>query len=175
MGIVRELTHLRKIVEREIQITFKHFLFASALTGTEKIKIIFQDETNKLDIRLEKKNIMGVETYKFTLPKNDVPQTNIPVLTKERVTYSLISTNHDLDISILSFKEIFNDLLKLAELEHTAALLSQEIEKTRRRVNALEYVLIPKTQETIKYIETKINEQERGAIITLIKLKKSMA
>ena len=172
MGLTREVIKIREKVEREIQITFKHFLFASALRGTDKIKPIFKTKTKDLNIQLVKKNIMGVTTFRFQ--QEIAPEENNNG-NGTRFPYSLTSTTHDLDISILAFQEVFNDLLKLAELEHTAKLLSQEIEKTRRRVNALEYVLIPKTQETIKYIESKISEQERGTIITLMKLKKAMA
>ena len=171
MGLTREVVKLREKVEREIQITFKHFLFASALQGTEKIKPIFKTKTKDLNIRLVKKNIMGVATFKFQ--REATPEENNNG-NNAHFSYSLTSTTHDLDISILAFQEVFNDLLKLAELEHTAKLLSQEIEKTRRRVNALEYVLIPRTQETVKYIESKISERERGTIIALMKLKKAM-
>ena len=168
MGITNEVRDLRKKVEKEIRVTFKHFLFASALTGTDKIKPIFQTKVKELQLNLVKKNIMGVETYKFL--REDTAETD-----SNPLTYSLISASYDLDLSILAFKEVFNDLLKLAEMEHTAKLLAQEIEKTRRRVNALEYVLIPRTKETIKYIEAKIGEQERGTIVSMIMLKKQMA
>lgn len=176
MGLVREVISSRAKIEKEIRVAFSHFLFASALSETKKIKPIFKSRNNPIRLRLEKKNIMGVETYKFgveedihpSLPKQNDDSDN------DAFAYSLISTNHDLDISTIAFKEVFNDLLKLAEQEHAAKLLAQEIEKTRRRVNALEYVLIPKTQETIKYIDSKIGERERGTIVTLMKLKKRM-
>lgn len=177
MGITHEVRDLRKKVEREIKITFKHFLFASALTGTDKIKPIFQTKIKELQLRLVKKNIMGVETYSFhpeRNPNEEGAESKSSVADSTPLAYSLVSASYDLDLSILAFKEIFNDLLKLAELEHTAKLLAQEIEKTRRRVNALEYVLIPRTQETIKYIESKIGEQERGTIVALMALKKQM-
>ena len=128
MGLTREVVKLREKVEREIQITFKHFLFASALQGTEKIKPIFKTKIKDLNIRLVKKNIMGVATFKFQ--REATPEENNNG-NNAHFSYSLTSTTHDLDISILAFQEVFNDLLKLAELEHTAKLLSQEIEKTQ--------------------------------------------
>jgi V/A-type H+-transporting ATPase subunit D len=65
-------------------------------------------------------------------------------------------------------------LLKLAELEKTAQLMADEIEKTRRRVNALEYVMIPNLEETIKYIVMKLDENERGNLTRLMKVKDMM-
>lgn len=163
MTIIKEAADLRKKVEKELRIAFKHFLFSSAIAGFEKIKSVFPEKISTLDIRLEKRNIMGVETYKF-YPQNLNQETSL--------VYSLASANYDFDLMASSFKQVSGNLLKLAELEHAAKLLSREIEKTRRRVNALEYILIPKAQETIKYIQEKINEQERGAIVGLMKLKK---
>jgi len=90
------------------------------------------------------------------------------------LSYSLAITSAELDYSLKVFSDILKDLVRLAQQEHSAKLMASEIEKTRRRVNALEHVFIPDMEETIKYITAKLNEQERSSIITIMKIKKEM-
>ena len=85
--------------------------------------------------------------------------------------YSFASTSSELDASVKSLRAVMVKLIKLAEVEKTCAMLADEIEKTRRRVNALEYVMIPDYQETIKYISMKLDENERANTIRLMKVK----
>ena len=92
----------------------------------------------------------------------------------ENNSYSLVDTPVDLDDAILQLKEFFPHMVKVAELEQSIRLLAKEIEKTRRRVNALEYVLIPQLQESIKFIKTKLDEMERSNISRLMKIKEML-
>lgn len=102
---------------------------------------------------------------------------NVPVFTvtegesKDLYPYSFASVTSELDSSISSLTELLPKLLKLAEVEKTCNMLADEIEKNRRRVNALEYVMIPQLEETIKYIVMKLDENERGATTRLMKVK----
>ena len=88
--------------------------------------------------------------------------------------YGFANTSGELDAAIATLSELAPTLLKLAELEKSAQLLADEIEKTRRRVNALEHVLIPNLEETIKYIVMKLDENERGNLTRLMKVKDMM-
>ena len=92
----------------------------------------------------------------------------------ENNSYSLVDTPVDLDDAIIQLKESFSHVVKVAELEQSIRLLAKEIEKTRRRVNALEYVLIPQLQESIKFIKTKLDEMERSNISRLMKIKEML-
>ena len=85
--------------------------------------------------------------------------------------YGFANTSGELDDAVSAMSQVFQDMLKLAEIEKTSQLLAEEIEKTRRRVNALEYVKIPEMQENIKYITMKLDENERANTIRLMKVK----
>ena len=91
------------------------------------------------------------------------------------LSYGLAQTTSQLDGAIASLAGVFPDMIRLAEIEKTCNLLADEIEKTRRRVNALEYVMIPDLQETIRYITMKLEENERGSLTRLMKVKDMMA
>ena len=113
------------------------------------------------------KNIMSVNVpvYQFKM-KSDDPAEIFP--------YGFATTSGELDDAVLALSQTLQDLLELAQSEKTAQMLAQEIEKTRRRVNALEYVMIPQLEETIKYIRMKLEENERGNTSRLMKVKDMM-
>ena len=89
-------------------------------------------------------------------------------------SYGFAFTSGDLDDAVKSLADILPDMLRLAEVEKSCQLMAAEIEKTRRRVNALEHVIIPETQENIKYITMKLDENERSTQIRLMKVKDMM-
>ncbi|MFH1314867.1 MAG: V-type ATP synthase subunit D [Candidatus Uhrbacteria bacterium] len=160
MEIIREAKDLRENVEEQLSIGFRSYLFASAKTPPDLLKSAFLLPSMKTVLQADVKNVMSV---------------NVPVFEyKEEgdfLSYGFSFTASELDTALKSFSETLKDMVRLAEVEHSAKLLAEEIEKTRRRVNALEYVFIPKMKETIKYIQAKLGEQERGTIITLMKVK----
>ena len=82
-----------------------------------------------------------------------------------------MQSSGELDIALTTLEEVIEDLIKLAEIEQSAKLLAEEIERTRRRVNALEYVLIPDLEETVKFIRMKLQEQERATITNTMIIK----
>ena len=92
----------------------------------------------------------------------------------KRQPYSFATTSCELDGAVDALSSVFQDMLKLAQIEKTTQLLAEEIEKTRRRVNALEYVMIPEMEENIKYISMKLDENERNNTIRLMKVKDMM-
>lgn len=163
MEIIKEAKTLRETMEKKLEVGFQSFVFAAADMRPEVMAEALAVPSRKSKLETTTKNVMSV---------------NVPIFKyKEEgdfLCYSLKSTSSDLDTAIENFADVLQDMIKLAEIEHSARLLAQEIEKTRRRVNALEYVMIPDTKETIKYITDKLNEQERGTLITLMKVKEVM-
>ena len=164
MSIIREAKELRKKIEEKLAHGFESFVFAAADMRPEVMEEALSMPAKKTTLKSETKNVMSVYVPQFEYKEEG-----------DFLCYSLKSTPSDLDASLQNFNEILPDMIKLAQIEHSAKLLAEEIEKTRRRVNALEYVLIPNNEETIKYITAKLNEQERGTIITLMKIKDQMA
>ncbi len=160
MGIIREAKELRKQMEETLGEAFKSFVFASADMRPEVMQEALALPAKKISLQSETKNVMSVNIPQFSYKEEG-----------GFLSYSLGTTASDLDESLEIFSKALQDMIKLAEIEHSAKLLAEEIEKTRRRVNALEHVAIPQIQETIKYIEAKLNEQERGTIVTLMKVK----
>jgi V/A-type H+-transporting ATPase subunit D len=164
LEIVRENRALRKKVEEGLQRANAAFTVASAVMGPEMLEqaLLYPKRSVGLDMHFQ--NIMSVNVPQFDFhTTNDDPAELYP--------YGFAQTSGELDAALDAMEEVFRDMLKLAEVEKSMQLLSQEIEKTRRRVNALEYVVIPETQQTIRYISMKLDEIERGNITRLMKVK----
>lgn len=160
LRVIKELRALREKINEEVILNFRYFIFARAFLRNKEIEEIFSTPSKKLRLEVEKKNIMGVEVPVFNLIEEG-----------DFLNYSLISTNVNLDLGLLGLAELLKALIKLAEIQKTALFLSYEIEKTRRRVNALEYVHLPNLKATIKYISIKLEERERFENIILMKTK----
>lgn len=163
MAIIREVRDLRQVVEEKLATGFKSYLFAGADMGQDAVREALMVPSKKIKLEADTKNVMSV---------------NVPVFSyKEEgdwLSYGLAGTSGQLDESLKIFSDSLKDLVELAQKEHSAKLMAAEIEKTRRRVNALEYVFIPDMQETLKYITAKLNEQERASVITTMKIKQEM-
>lgn len=119
-----------------------------------------------LEIKQSIKNVMSVDIPQFT--------TNSDIQGNDIYSYGFAFTAGDLDDAVHSLSEVFEDMLKLAEVEKSCQLMASEIEKTRRRVNALEHVIIPAAMDNIKYITMKLDENERSTQIRLMKVKDMM-
>lgn len=163
--LIKENKALREDVEKDLSQSFKDFLLASAIMSPEMLEEAVALPAQKTMVDIQTKNIMGVETpvMEFTVEKICKTGSVYP--------YGFAQTTADLDDAIRELSNIMNKLLKLAEVEKTAQLMADEIEKTRRRVNALEYKTIPDLEETIKYIVGKLDENERANITRLMKVK----
>jgi V/A-type H+/Na+-transporting ATPase subunit D len=164
MEVIREAKELRQKIEAELGDGFKYFLFASAQMRSSEVHEALMWPGMKTTLQAKTRNVMSVEIPEFEYNEEG-----------DWLNYSLTQTNSGLDKSLATFAEALKEMVKLAEIEHSAKLLAEEIEKTRRRVNALEYVFIPDMRETIKYITAKLNEQERGAIVGLMRIKDIIA
>ena len=164
MDVVRENRALRKRVEEGLMRAHGSFTVAAALMSPEMLEqsLLYPKQSVELDMTFQ--NIMSV----------DVPQYHFKTSSQdpgEVYPYGFAQTSGELDDAVDAMSQVFQDMLRLAEVEKTSQLLAEEIEKTRRRVNALEYVKIPQMQESIKYITMKLDENERANTIRLMKVK----
>ena len=142
----------------------KSFTVASALMSSEALEQALLYPKQSVELTMGSKNIMSVNVpvYDFqTRTKSD----------SDIYPYGFAATSGELDAAVDALGKVFRKMLKLAEIEKSAQLMAEEIEKTRRRVNALEYVKIPQMQSSIKYITMKLDENERANTIRLMKVK----
>ena len=167
MDVIRENRSLRRRVEEGLMRAHGSFTVAAALMSPEMLEqsLLYPKQSVELDMTFQ--NIMSVDVpkYEFRTSSQDPG---------EIYPYGFAQTSGELDDAVDAMSQVFQDMLKLAEIEKTSQLLAEEIEKTRRRVNALEYVKIPEMQENIKYITMKLDENERSTQIRLMKVKDMM-
>ena len=164
---VRENKALREEVETALVSANQNFMLARAGMPDEMLNTALLAPKQELTISAGTQNVMSVEIPDFDF-KTRTPDQN------DMYSYGFAFTTGDLDDAILSLSEVFPKMLKLAEVEKSCHLMAAEIEKTRRRVNALEHVMIPELQTNIKYITMKLDENERSTQIRLMKVKDMM-
>ena len=164
---VRENKALREEVETALVSANQNFMLARAGMPDEMLNTALLAPKQELTISAGTQNVMSVEIPDFDF-KTRTPDQN------DMYSYGFAFTTGDLDDAILSLSEVFPKMLKLAEVEKSCQLMAAEIEKTRRRVNALEHVMIPELQTNIKYITMKLDENERSTQIRLMKVQDMM-
>lgn len=162
--LVRENARLRQSVEAQLGGVLGEFAMVSGVMSREMLEGALMYPTRTVDIEVGSTNIMSVDVPKF---KTTVSE---PVF-----SYGLAQTSAQLDGTIESLSAVLPELIRLAEIEKTCNMLADEIEKTRRRVNALEYVMIPDLTETIRFITMKLDENERSSLTRLMKVKDMIA
>ena len=162
LSLVKAYKDARQRVDTGLPNCMKMFVLARITSSSEIISTALEQSKGELEIKVSEKSILNIKAPVF----------NVSV--KENNSYSLVDTPVDLDDAIIQLKEFFPHMVKVAELEQSIRLLAKEIEKTRRRVNALEYVLIPQLQESIKFIKNKLDEMERSNISRLMKIKEML-
>jgi len=165
IDLVRRNKELREEVEKELTDAFKNFLIARAVMSSEMLEEAIMYPTRKISLEMSTKNIMSVNSPVFTLVKGEDSEG------ASAYPYGFVTTSGELDAAIFSLQKVVDKLIELAQVEKTCQLMASEIEKTRRRVNALEYVMIPQFIETVKYITMKLDENERGNRVRLMKVK----
>jgi len=167
LELVKKNKELREKVEEMLLDAYDNFLIARAVMSSEVLEEALMFPKQSVSLEVDSKNIMSVDVpvLKFKTESDD--QSNI-------YPYGFAATSGELDTAVATLSEVLPFMLELAQMEKTSQLLAQEIEKTRRRVNALEHVLIPNLTETIKYITMKLDENERGNITRLMKVKDMM-
>ena len=164
MDVIKQNKELRIRVEEGLTAAFGSLQVASSIMSPEMLEqaLLYPRQSVELDLKYQ--NIMSVNVPKYSFhTKNNDPSEIFP--------YGFAQTSGELDDALEQLANVFEDMLKLAEIEKTMQLMAQEIEKTRRRVNALEYSTIPTLEENIKYITMKLEENENSTKVRLMKVK----
>lgn len=162
ISLIRENNQLRKEVESYLIDNLKSFAVAKSLKNSQMVEELFSIPSKEIELFVEKENIMSV-----TVPRMHMNITS----QSENSEYSYLSSNSEMDDVFATMNSLIDKLLRLAEVEKTCQLMADEIEKTRRRVNGLEYSIIPNLSETIHYIELKLEEAERANLVRIMKVK----
>ena len=167
LEIVKENKRLREEAEEALEKAYKSFVIARAVMSEEYMGEALMMPKQSVSVDVSQRNVMSVNVpvFDFKTEGNE----------KEIYPYGLAFTSGELDSATEAFSSAMEPLLKLAESEKSAQLMAQEIEKTRRRVNALENVMIPNYEETIKYISMKLEENDRASTTRLMKVKDMIA
>ena len=164
MDVVRLNKQLRTRVEEGLTAAFSSLQVASAIMSPEMLEQALLYPRQSVELGLTYKNIMSVNVPQYSFQtKNNDPSEIYP--------YGFAQTSGELDDALDKMARVFEDMLELAQVEKTMQLLAEEIEKTRRRVNALEYVMIPELEGNIKYIAMKLEENENATKVRLLKVK----
>lgn len=165
--LVRKNMELRQELEKELAGAFSKFAVARALMDPKALKQAMLYPARHAQIDLSKKNVMSVQVPRITVDDESLQETTL--------AYGFLDTSEQLDGAISELANLLPKMIELAEVEKACNMLADEIEKTRRRVNALEYVMIPQFEETIRFISMKLDENERSSITRLMKVKDIIA
>lgn len=162
--LIRKNNALRSIVEEKLTSAMQSFVMAKALLNENFIEELVAIPPRSVELEMYQKNIMSVSVPVMNFGYDESQDTN-------ELKYGYLNSNSELDTSIEEMSAVMTELLELSEIEKTCQLMADEIEKTRRRVNALEYMTIPQLEETIYFIQMKLDENERANITRLMKVK----
>lgn len=160
MDLVGEYSALRDEIDREVPHALSLFMLASGISGEEAVTAALEETDTRLDVAINRKSVMSVGYPEVELKGFEL-----------RPSYSTLATSTDFDMASSKMRDIFPRMLELASKEEAVVRMADEIEKTRRRVNALEYVMIPSLSSTIKEISSKLEEAERSSRARLMKVK----
>jgi len=161
LGLVHHARDLRSEVEAELARAYAAFVSARFEMDGSAMDAALAFSRRLVDVRAEREQVMNLKTPKFQV---ELPQA-------AELGYGYLETTADLDRALAMYARVFPKLVRLAEMEKAIQLIAAELEKTRRRVNALEYILIPSLEETIRYISDRLSELERANATRLMKVK----
>lgn len=167
LDMARENMELRMKVEAGIKAANTGFVIAKAGMNEQTLSTALMAPKQEVRIALGDRNVMSVDIPVYDYKTKSANSNDI-------YSYGFAFTSGELDDAVKSLSDILPDMLRLAEVEKSCQMLAAEIEKTRRRVNALEHVIIPETREGIKYISMKLDENERSTQVRLMKVKDMM-
>ncbi len=162
--LVQENKRLREKVEAELEICNAHFVNASAVMNKKSLDSAMMSSKQQTGIEIGTRNIMSVDVPVFTAVSGSSDKGDI-------YPYGFAFTSFELDDAVEALEQLLPDMIRLAEIEKSCELMSAEIERTRRRVNSLEHVMIPRYEATIKYISMKLEENDRSSRTRLMKVK----
>lgn len=161
--VVQKVKEQRKEVEKNLSWGFKKYLIASGWLSEEELLNALSSPGAELNLKVETKNVMSVEVPVFSLEKKgDVK------------SYGYTTTNALLDQALDSLQDTVEKMVSLAQLEKQAENMALELETTRRRVNALEHKVIPDLEDTVRYIQMKLEESERASIVSMMRMKETL-
>jgi V/A-type H+-transporting ATPase subunit D len=160
MGLVHQIKDLRLSVEEELEQAWRRFLVARSMGGSQVVENAVSAPTRKTLVEVGREQVMNLVVPVFTLKTEG-----------KLASYGLAATPAELDTSLVAMEKVLGRMVELASKEKALELIGDEIERTRRRVNALEYILIPNLEETIRYISMKLSEMERGNLTRLMRVK----
>uniref|UniRef100_A0A7C6AFB9 V-type ATP synthase subunit D n=1 Tax=candidate division WOR-3 bacterium TaxID=2052148 RepID=A0A7C6AFB9_UNCW3 len=160
MELVKQIQDLRFKIEKELESAYGFFYFASSKQSPNTTEEALLGGNKKIEIEYTTERVFNVRIPKF-----------IKTISGTMLNYGFLNTSGDLDLALKKIDALLEGLLRIAELEKALEILAIEIEKTRRRVNALEFILIPSIEETIKYINLKLSEIERSDLTRLMRVK----
>jgi V/A-type H+-transporting ATPase subunit D len=167
MLLIKRNKTLREEVEAALSSALAGFVLARVAMTKETMDEALMYSVREVELSISRANIMSVDVPKISYSEKKQERSFFP--------YGLLCTSAELDSATTKLSSVLPQMVELAELEKTCNMLADEIEKTRRRVNALEYVMIPQLQETIRYIRMKLDENERGNLTRLMKTKDMIA
>lgn len=167
LDLVRENKELRRKVEESIAKANSHMAVARSVMSDNTIDVALMMPTQSMELDISEQNVMSVMIPKYDVKMKTAKEDDI-------YSYGYAFTSDDLDVAVKFLSDIMPMMIRLAEVEKSCQMMADEIEKTRRRVNALEHVMIPQYQETIKYITMKLDENERSTTTRLMKVKDMM-
>jgi len=164
LDVVGEVRDARMVAEEDLKEAFEYLIIAQAGLGVEEVRQLSLMTAREIPMDFSMRSIMGV----------NVPIIKLPEVLSREVTergYGLMDSSSAVDSCAKRFEEALAKIIKLAELEEAVRNLAGEVEKTKRRVNALEYVMIPRLKTTRKYIQMRLEEMERENFTRLKKIK----
>ena len=167
LDTVRETKALREQVEEQIKQAHAHFLLASSVMSKETLDTALLAPKQEISLEISTRNVMSVDIPVYRMKTRTSEESDI-------FSYGFASTSFELDDAVQALADLLPLMVTLAEKEKSVKLMADEIEKTRRRVNALEHVLIPRYRDTIHFITMKLEESERSSRARLMKVKDMM-
>ena len=164
MDVIRQNKELRTEMEKGLTAAFGSLQVASSIMSPEMLEQALLYPRQSVELEVGYRNIMSVNVPEYTFrTKNNDPAEIFP--------YGFAQTSGELDDALEQLNKVFEDMIRLAEIEKSMQLMAEEIEKTRRRVNALEYSTIPELEKNIRYITMKLAENENSTKVRLMKVK----
>ena len=172
LSMLKEYKGRRILVDRELPGIVKLFILACVTSSKNRVIMALEQSKTAYKFTLKQRRILNVSIPYFSVPKDQsIGQKDSIHNINNIIAYSFLDTNSELDNAVIRLRDFFPNIIKLAEFEQSVRLVAKEIGKTRKRVNALEFSVIPRMKEDLKFIRNKLDEIERSNISRIMKIK----
>ncbi len=172
LSMLKEYKGRRILVDRKLPGIVKLFILAYVTSSKNRVMIALEQSKTAYKFTLKQRRILNVPIPYFSVPKDQsIGEKDSIHNLNNIIAYSFLDTNSELDNAIIRLRDFFPNIIKLAEFEQSVRVVAKEIGKTRKRVNALEFSIIPQMKETLKFIRNKLDEIERSNISRIMKIK----